>query len=117
MCFDIAMVLIFIAIGRSAHHHGITPSGMASTLWPFLVGVFAGSLIVARFQLRPTSLRAGLVVMAATVALGMVLRVISGQGTAFAFILVAIGFLGAAMAAWRIAYSTFPKHRTGASAP
>jgi hypothetical protein len=32
----------------------------------------------------------------------MILRVIAGQGTAFAFVLVALGFLGALMLAWRI---------------
>jgi hypothetical protein len=37
----------------------------------------------------------------ATVGIGMVLRVISGQGTAVAFVFVALGFLGAAMLGWR----------------
>ena len=36
------------------------------------------------------------------VALGMVLRVVSGQGTAFAFILVALAFLGLFLLGWRL---------------
>jgi ABC-type Na+ efflux pump permease subunit len=32
----------------------------------------------------------------------MTLRVVSGQGTAFAFVLVALGFLGLAMLGWRL---------------
>ena len=36
------------------------------------------------------------------VALGMALRVVSGQGTAFAFILVALAFLGLLLLGWRL---------------
>ena len=32
----------------------------------------------------------------------MALRVVAGQGTAFAFVLVAFGFLGATMIGWRL---------------
>nr|WP_279472852.1 DUF3054 family protein [Actinomadura darangshiensis] len=34
-------------------------------------------------------------------ALGMVLRVVSGQGTAFAFVVVASVFLGLTLLGWR----------------
>jgi hypothetical protein len=37
-----------------------------------------------------------------TVALGMVLRVVAGQGTAVAFVLVALGFLGLFLLGWRL---------------
>jgi FtsH-binding integral membrane protein len=36
-----------------------------------------------------------------TVALGMVLRVVAGQGTAVAFIVVALVFLGLFLLGWR----------------
>jgi len=36
-----------------------------------------------------------------TVALGMVLRVVSGQGTAVTFIIVALVFLGLTQLGWR----------------
>jgi hypothetical protein len=38
----------------------------------------------------------------ACVVLGMVLRVVSGQGTAVPFVGVALAFLGAAMLGWRV---------------
>ncbi len=38
----------------------------------------------------------------ATVAVGMTLRVIAGQGTAVAFIAVALGFLGLFLLGWRL---------------
>jgi hypothetical protein len=39
------------------------------------------------------------------VVVGMTLRVVAGQGSAFAFILVALGFLGAMMIGWRVLVS------------
>jgi hypothetical protein len=40
----------------------------------------------------------------ATVAVGMTLRVLAGQGTAFAFILVALAFLGLFQLGWRLVW-------------
>ena len=45
----------------------------------------------------------GVVVWLSTVAIGMTLRVIAGQGTAVAFIAVALGFLGLFLLGWRAA--------------
>ena len=68
--------------------------GITSTAWPFLSGLAIGWGAVAARRLRGPSLYSGVVVCISTVAVGMVLRVVSGQGTAFAFVLVALGFLG-----------------------
>jgi hypothetical protein len=99
---DGAAVLVFVAIGRSVHRHGLDLGGIASTLWPFAVGLGCGWLVVLATRQSPAGLREGAEIAAVTVALGMMLRVISGQGTAVAFIFVALGFLGAAMMAWRV---------------
>ena len=77
---------------------------MASTAWPFLVGSVAGWLAVRAWRAPRSLAPAGLGVVVATVAVGMVLRVVSGQGTAFAFVLVALGFLGLMMLGWRLAF-------------
>ena len=42
----------------------------------------------------------------------MVLRVIAGQGTAFAFILVALAFLGLFLLGWRLAARLVTRFRT-----
>lgn len=102
---DVLDLVIFVSIGRSAHRHGITVSGMASTLWPFAIGLSTSWVVVELLRVRPTSLRAALIVVLSTVTVGMVLRVIAGQGTAVAFILVALVFLGATMTGWRLAYN------------
>jgi peptidoglycan/LPS O-acetylase OafA/YrhL len=98
---DLVVVLAFVAIGRANHHHGETAAGLASTAWPFLVGLACGwALLVARR--RPGDrLVDGVAVALVTVAVGMVLRVLAGQGTAAAFIVVAVCFLGACMVGWR----------------
>jgi len=99
---DLVAVLVFVAIGRSAHAHGLNVGGMASTAWPFVAGLAAGWGTVSFRHTPPLSLRGGLVVCLATVAVGMLLRVVAGQGTAVAFIVVALAFLGATMCGWRL---------------
>jgi len=99
--FDLAVVLLFVAIGRSVHEHGLSVAGMASTTWPFVTGLVLGWIAAALWRRSLTSVVDGIIVCLVTVAVGMTLRVIAGQGTALAFILVALGFLGALMIGWR----------------
>jgi hypothetical protein len=99
---DVCCVLVFVVIGRASHTQGETPGGIASTSWPFLAGLAAGWL-GSRAWHRPLRLRpSGITVWLCTVALGMVLRVVSGQGTAPAFIVVALAFLGLFLLGWRL---------------
>lgn len=99
---DILVVLLFVGIGRHNHHHGDSLSGILSTTWPFAVGLAIGWLSVLVRHQNGFSLGAGVEVWLATVATGMILRVIAGQGTAFAFIVVALAFLGALMLGLRL---------------
>ena len=99
---DLACVLVFVAIGRSAHEHGLGLSGLASTAWPFVTGMAVGWIALSIRNTPGQSISGGVTVTAFTVAVGMVLRVVAGQGTAFAFVLVALGFLGATMVGWRL---------------
>lgn len=105
---DTAAVLVFVAIGRHAHARASSVAGMARTSWPFLSGLAAGWLGIAwsgRSGRRDgANLGAGAAACVSTVALGMVLRLVSGQGTAVAFVLVSLGFLGAAMLGWRLVW-------------
>jgi hypothetical protein len=112
---DVVAVVLFVVIGRAAHHHGETVAGFASTAWPFAVGLGAGWALVVAMGRRqigivrrasPASLAAGGAVCVCTVAIGMALRVVAGQGTAPAFIAVATGFLGAVMLGGRVVLDT-----------
>jgi hypothetical protein len=100
--FDLIVVLLFVGIGRSVHDHGVNLAGVASTAWPFVTGLGVGWIIVLKQHHTGVSLRDGVTICLVTIVLGMLLRVVAGQGTAFAFILVALGFLGALMLVWRI---------------
>jgi hypothetical protein len=99
---DVLVILLFVGIGRANHHHGESLSGLASTTWPFAVGLGIGWMIVLARRQKGVSLTAGIEIWLSTVAFGMILRVISGQGTAFAFIVVALVFLGALMLGLRL---------------
>ncbi|HXF20822.1 MAG TPA: DUF3054 domain-containing protein [Streptosporangiaceae bacterium] len=101
---DFCCVLVFVAIGRANHHDGGGLAGFWDTLWPFAAGLVIG-LLVTRFWRRPTALLpTGVGVWLSTVAAGMILRVLAGQGTALAFILVTLVFLGLFQLGWRLAW-------------
>ena len=100
---DVCCVLIFVAIGRASHTKGESLAGIASTSWPFLCGLAVG-WVTSRAWRRPLALSpTGVAVWLCTVALGMILRVVSGQGTAVGFIVVALAFLGLFLVGWRVA--------------
>jgi hypothetical protein len=99
---DCCCVLVFVIIGRASHARGETLAGIASTAWPFLAGLAGGWLAVRAWR-RPVALApAGVGAWLGTVALGMVLRMVAGQGTAVAFVVVALGFLGLFLLGWRL---------------
>src|ERR1700761_4659180 len=113
---DVACVLIFVVIGRASHVKGESLAGIASTSWPFLCGLAAGWAL-SRAWRQPLALRpAGIAAWLATVALGMVLRVVSGQGTAVAFIVVALVFLGLFLLGWRLAAALVRRSRAARTA-
>ena len=101
---DFFCILLFVAIGRHAHKHGITFGGIVSTLWPFFTGLLCGWLLLTWTRMRFEKISSGYVVVVSTVFVGMLLRVISGQGTAFSFICVALIFLSILLLGWRLAF-------------
>ncbi len=109
---DVVAILIFVAIGRRVHDHGVNLRGLASTAWPFLVGLGVGWSVLVRQRRSATTLASGVVVWLSTVVVGMLLRVVSGQGTAVAFIVVALVFLGLFMLGWRAVLVRARRQRT-----
>jgi hypothetical protein len=102
LVFDVISVLAFVFIGRRVHAHGLSLAGDASTAWPFLVGAAIGSVSAWRLSGFPLAVRSGVVVWLSTVAVGMALRAVAGQGVAFAFVLVALAWFAATMLGWRL---------------
>jgi DUF3054 family protein len=113
---DCCCVLVFVVIGRASHTKGESLAGVASTAWPFLAGL-AGGWIAARTWRRPLLLWPGGVgAWLGAVALGMVLRVVAGQGTALAFVVVATVFLGLFLLGWRVLAQVAARRRWPAGA-
>lgn len=99
---DVVAVVIFVGIGRAVHTHGLGFVGFVSTAWPFASGLAIGWLVLKVWHSSGRSMRDGITIWVSTVAIGMILRFVSGQGIAAAFVFVALGFLGAAMLGWRL---------------
>ncbi|WP_040491750.1 DUF3054 domain-containing protein [Ilumatobacter nonamiensis] len=99
---DTAVVVAFVAIGRNNHDEDPGIAGLFSTAAPLLIGLAIGWL-VARAWDQPFALRTGLVVWPVTVAAGMIVRRILGDGTALSFVIVATIFLGVFLVGWRAA--------------
>jgi hypothetical protein len=108
---DLAAILLFVGIGRSVHDHGVNVAGMASTTWPFFLGLFVAWLALAASRRSGLTPIDGAVVCGITVLVGMSLRVVSGQGIAPAFVLVSLGFLGACSVGWRLVRVLFQRPR------
>jgi hypothetical protein len=108
VAIDACCVLAFVVLGRASHTKGETLGGIASTAWPFLAGLAIGWLSLlcwrgARARQWPLALApAGVAAWLGTVVAGMTLRVAAGQGTAVAFIGVALAFLGLFLLGWRL---------------
>jgi peptidoglycan/LPS O-acetylase OafA/YrhL len=98
---DVVCVLFFCAIGRRSHAEGLTIAGVLATAWPFLAGTAVAWLSPTTWR-RPTALvPTGVLVWACTVAVGMLLRRLNGQGTAFSFVIVASLTTAILLLGWR----------------
>ncbi len=99
---DFCCVLAFVIIGRASHAQGESLAGITSTAWPFPAGL-AGGWLATRAWRRPEALvPAGVGAWLGAAGLGMILRVAAGQGTAVAFVGVALAFLGLFLLGWRL---------------
>lgn len=112
LLLDVLGVLAFVVIGRFEHAKGESLAGVASTAWPFLVGLATG-WIAGRAWRKPAALLSGTAAWVGAVAVGMLLRVLAGQGTALPFVGVALGFLGLFILGWRAAVYLASRRRRG----
>jgi peptidoglycan/LPS O-acetylase OafA/YrhL len=98
---DVALVVVFVLIGRRNHDEGFAFLGMMTTLWPFLAGLAVGWLSMRAWRSPTRVVWTGIGIWIATVAVGMALRAVSGQGTAVSFVVVATLVLGLFLIGWR----------------
>ena len=94
---DVAVVLTFALLGRIAHDEGSLVAGTLGTAAPFVLGLLAGWLRAPCAGLgaasRARTVRFGWWLVAWTLGGGLLLRWVTGEGSAAAFVAVAAGVL------------------------
>ena len=114
VALDVAFVVLFAAVGRASHERGYLPlagegdalHGVLLTAWPFVAGAVVGWVLVRLLSHRwPVDLGPGISVVLCTVLVGMLLRAVTGQGTAPTFDLVATLVLAVLLLGWRFVAS------------
>ncbi|GGI48724.1 peptidoglycan/LPS O-acetylase OafA/YrhL [Agromyces flavus] len=117
---DAILIAAFAVTGRGSHDERLDLLGVVGTAWPFLAGAAIGWVAIRAWR-RPLAVwPTGVVVWACALVGGMLLRVLTGQGTATAFIIVAALTLALFLIGWRAAVAAAlefrTRRRTGAAA-
>ena len=109
---DAALLLLFVAIGRANHGEGLW--GVLGTWWPFLAGLAVAWLVLRAWR-TPLQLGwTGVGVWLITVVVAMLLRVASGQGVQFSFVVVTVVVVGVFLLGWRAIALVVLRHRAAA---
>lgn len=98
---DAVLVVVFAVIGRSSHAEGLDAAGVWGTAWPFLAGLAIGWAVAGAWRRPSAPWPTGVIVWAATLIVGMLLRVAVGQGVQVAFVIVAAVTLATLLVGWR----------------
>jgi hypothetical protein len=105
---DALVVLVFAAVGRRSHAESDAVTGVLVTAWPFLTGLTLGWVgFVVAYRRVPLTVADAVGLWVPTVAIGMLLRQLTGKGTALSFVVVATLFLGAGLFGWRAVRARF----------
>lgn len=116
LALDAALVVLFAATGRASHEEQAFGLGLWQTAWPFLAGLAVGWLLTRGWRAPLAPVGTGVGLWAAALVGGMLLRLVSGQGTALPFVVVAALVLFALLVGWRavargIRSRRFVRHR------
>ncbi|RXW33698.1 DUF3054 domain-containing protein [Propioniciclava flava] len=99
---DIVLVVVFAALGRASHTEALDVAGISRTALPFVAGTLIAWIALTLRKSSGSSLPAGAFVWALTLIGGMLFRVLLGDGTAVAFIIVAAVTLALFLLGWRL---------------
>jgi hypothetical protein len=98
---DLALVVVFVLIGRRSHAEALDVAGIAATAWPFLVAVLAGWGLARAWRAPSAPWPTGVIVWAVAVVGGLALRVLAGDTAQVAFMIVAALTLALLLIGWR----------------
>jgi Protein of unknown function (DUF3054) len=115
---DLAVIVVFVLVGRRLHHEDAGVAGFFRVLWPFAVGLAVAWLATGLFR-SPLSWRRAVSAWILTVAIGVVLRIaMQGHDFSVAFTIVATLFVGACMLGWRaVVLAVQQRRRCGCRKP
>jgi hypothetical protein len=97
---DVVAVVVFAAVGRASHDESADVVGLLATAAPFGIGLLA-AWATPLVRSRPAGLVAGLVVLAGTAAIGLLLRLAFLDRLPLSFAVVATCALGVLFLGWR----------------
>lgn len=99
---DLGCVLALAVGGKGSHDAGESDWVVLAIGWPYaLAAGLAHAWLASRGREARPVWPEGAIVLAATYALGMLLRAVSGRGLAPGFLVVAAVFLAVTMLGWR----------------
>lgn len=95
LALDVVLIILFAALGRDTHEHGLDPAGILVTASPFLAACLAGWVLLARWKSPASLWPAGVALWLITVVAGLGVRALFGGGVALSFAIVTLCVLGA----------------------
>ncbi|MBO0895668.1 DUF3054 domain-containing protein [Arthrobacter sunyaminii] len=95
LALDVVLIILFAALGRDTHEHGLDPAGILVTASPFLAACLAGWVLLARWNSPASLWPAGVALWLITVVAGLGVRALFGGGVALSFAVVTLCVLGA----------------------
>ncbi|WP_460774090.1 DUF3054 family protein [Microbacterium sp. GXF7504] len=98
---DLVCVVGFTAVGRASHAEDVL-TGLLLTAWPFVVALALGWVALLAWRRPFAPLRTGVGVWVVTVVVGLLLRGLTGGGTALPFVIVTTLVLLVLLVGWRV---------------
>ncbi len=99
---DLALIVVFAAIGRRSHDEGTALTGTLTVAAPFLIA-YVVAAAAWRLDRAPLAIRRGALVAVSAVAIGLLMRgTLFDRGLAPAFVVVAFVTITALLTGWRL---------------
>ncbi len=98
---DVAVLVLFVVVGRRSHHEDAGLAGFVRVWWPFAAALLVAWLAMGVWR-APLAWGRAVAAWLVTVGLGMTIRVVvEGRDFKVAFTIVTLVFVGAGMLGWR----------------